>query len=542
MPRPPVHGPPRLGRGARDLHVLPTRVSLPATDRAPRAHQYTNPHHWNAVADEWTVPQPRLWRAHSDAVNSLLLARWLPEKRVARLLKTDLFDEAVSAGLFHSLDRAARQVVGIDVSQPINAAAAAQYPSLDTVLSDVRALAFADGTFDVVASISTLDHFRSDAEVEHALREIARVMRPGGTLVITVDNLGNPLVALRNRLPFRVVHWLGLVPYFVGRTYTVCDLEAILRSVAFDVEDRCALVHAPRVLAAAAARAIDRSGSERLRAAFLRGLMAWERLDLLPTRFATGHFVAVRAVKRPALGVARQAGGRRVSSPEAGFGPTQVRPAARLRFDDRPTHGALALAGRWAARALSVFRRRMLLISYPTGTSVIPAVRVASRASYRVLEPSELPAYDAFRTGHDPSVARARMARGDRCVVVWRGGRVAACCWSARGEVYVPYLDARLALAPGDVYHYDLFTAYEARGRGLLMGLIGAAAKVEQADGARRSVGLIAVENVTSWTAFRDLGVESVGEYTMLRVGPWRRYGTSKCTEPMPPLLRGRGG
>ncbi len=226
---------------------------------------------------------------------------------------------------------------------------------------------------------------------------------------------------------------------------------------------------------------------------------------------------------------------------DAGFGPTRVRPAARLRFDDRPTHGALAVAGRLAAKAISVVRRRMLLIVYPTGTSVIPTVRVASRAAYRVLEAAELPAYDAFRPNEDPSLARDRLARGDRCVVVWRGDRIAACCWTARGDVYVPYLDARLALAPGDVYHYDLFTAYESRGRGLLMALIAAAAKVEQADGARRSVGLIAVENVTSWTAFRDLGVASAGEYTMLRAGPWRRYATSVCTEPMPPLLRGRG-
>jgi hypothetical protein len=41
----------------------------------------------------------RLWRAHSDAVNKALVARWRPVGQMDTLLKTDLFDEAVSDGL-----------------------------------------------------------------------------------------------------------------------------------------------------------------------------------------------------------------------------------------------------------------------------------------------------------------------------------------------------------------------------------------------------------------------------------------------------------
>ena len=50
---------------------------------------------WDAMAAVWLErPPDGLWRRHSDAVNWGLLERWLPP-RLERVLKTDLFDEAV---------------------------------------------------------------------------------------------------------------------------------------------------------------------------------------------------------------------------------------------------------------------------------------------------------------------------------------------------------------------------------------------------------------------------------------------------------------
>src|SRR5204863_8026948 len=66
---------------------------------------------------------------------------------------------------------------------------------------DVRALPFADGSFDVVVSTSTLDHFQARADIDTALRELHRVLASDGLAVVTLDNPWNPLVALRNALP-----------------------------------------------------------------------------------------------------------------------------------------------------------------------------------------------------------------------------------------------------------------------------------------------------------------------------------------------------
>ena len=254
--------------------------------------------YWEGVAETWRATRPQtLWRAHSDAVNARLLAEWLPE-RVDRLLKTDLFDEAVGEGLYARLAARARVVAGIDVSGGVVGAATVGHAGLRGVQADVRRLPFADGVFDVVVSNSTLDHFAAAEELVAGLRELRRVLRPGGCLLVTLDNPANPIVALRARLPFPLLHRLGLVPYFVGVTCGPRELPRILAHEGFEVWETTAVLHCPRVLAVAVARVLDRRAGPRMRERFLRALMAWERLRRWPTRFRTGHFVAARAVRR----------------------------------------------------------------------------------------------------------------------------------------------------------------------------------------------------------------------------------------------------
>src|SRR5205085_1532177 len=71
---------------------------------------------------------------------------------------------------------------------------------------------------------------------------------PGGLAVVTLDNPRNPLVALRNALPFRP---LVLVPYYVGATLGPRGLGAALESVGFAVEELAAVMHVPRIAARA---------------------------------------------------------------------------------------------------------------------------------------------------------------------------------------------------------------------------------------------------------------------------------------------------
>jgi len=254
--------------------------------------------YWDAIVEAWqNTPPQALWRAHSDAINLALLARWLPEGRVQYLLKTDVFDEAVGDGLCSFLVSRAEQVVGMDISLSTLHAVRRRYANLRIVGADTRRLSFADDTFDVIVSLSTLDHFRSRDEIVVSLRELCRVLRPGGHLVLTLDNLANPAVALRNVLPFPLLQRLGIVPYYVGATYGPRLLRRLLPQVGFDVVEVSAVMHCPRVLAVPIARLLERGARVETLQRFSRLCVTFERLSQWPTRFVTSYFVAVRAVK-----------------------------------------------------------------------------------------------------------------------------------------------------------------------------------------------------------------------------------------------------
>lgn len=255
--------------------------------------------HWR-TDNAFTELQPpqTLWRQHSDAVNSAWLEARLPIAPAGRGLKTDLFDEALATGLLPMLAGRMRQVVAVDLSTRVFRAARDRHPVLHGAVGDVRALPFEDHTFDWIISNSTLDHFSSRTEIESSLEELHRLLRPNGTLLLTLDNLANPVVALRNALPYPLLRALGLVPYPMGASCGPFRLRQLVSQAGFEVLEMSALLHCPRVLAVAVARLLETRGSARTRARFLEVAMGFERLARSRTRFLSGHFIGVVAIKR----------------------------------------------------------------------------------------------------------------------------------------------------------------------------------------------------------------------------------------------------
>ena len=81
-------------------------------------------------------------------------------------------------------------MVGVDRSPGMLSVAATVSPELDLELGDVCALPFADATFDAVTCGLSLSHF---ADPDRALREILRVLRPGGRFVASAWGKGSRL-------------------------------------------------------------------------------------------------------------------------------------------------------------------------------------------------------------------------------------------------------------------------------------------------------------------------------------------------------------
>jgi SAM-dependent methyltransferase len=257
----------------------------------------TKADYWNGVADSWDGRRDRLWRAHSDALNIALCRRWLSDRPARRLLKTDLFDEAAGVGLWPQLLGLARHVDAIDISHTVARHARRRHP-IAAVTADVRHLPFPDCAFDTVVSNSTLDHFDDPGAISDGLRELHRVLDRDGRLLLTLDNGANPAVAIRNALPQGFLSTIGLIPYRMGRTLLPRAASDLLTKVGFAILERTAIVHSPRVAIIPLLRLLDRrpanhDGSGR----WLHAIERFEIAERWPTRFLTGHFVALLAIK-----------------------------------------------------------------------------------------------------------------------------------------------------------------------------------------------------------------------------------------------------
>ena len=147
-----------------------------------------------------------------------------------------------------------------------------------------------------MVSLSTLDHFRDPEDLAASLRQLGRIVRPGGLLLLTLDNPTNPLVALRNALPFGLLNRLGLSPYFVGATAGPAAGECWTRpgSPCWKPERACTVRVGWRCPCAGSSTAWP----AHLARAWLGCLDAMERLAELPTHLLTGYFLAVMARKR----------------------------------------------------------------------------------------------------------------------------------------------------------------------------------------------------------------------------------------------------
>ncbi len=253
--------------------------------------------YWNGIVDHGGVHLAYpAWRAYCDQLHLRLLDQWLGGTRFESALKTDLFDEAVGSGLVPELARISRRVVGLDLSGSIVDRAVSRHPFLEAQVADVRRTPFADGSFGFVLSNSTLDHFQDPRDLEQSLRELVRILAPGGQMLLTLDNPLNPIVAIRSRMPAGLFGRTSLAPYYVGHTLSLAPMVRLMEDFGCVVRSRGYLMHVPRLLFLHASRWFDAGtpGGRR----WLRFMMGFEALARLPSAPFTGHFAAVLVVKR----------------------------------------------------------------------------------------------------------------------------------------------------------------------------------------------------------------------------------------------------
>jgi len=232
-------------------------------------------------------------------VNLELTRRWSAGLRIRSVLKTDLFEEAFGRDhILFDIAPDAALVVGIDLALTTARRAAARnaLPAGHFLAADLRKLPFRGGCFDLIVSTSTLDHFSSAAEFRAALAELARILKPGGALIVTLDNLQNPFYRLLRRASRQ-----GWTPFRLGYTISLPGFVRVLEDAGLEVTATDYLIHNPR-----GASTLLFLGLRRLFGRFADGpirllLNCFAALGRLPSRAVTACFVAACARKPEAV-------------------------------------------------------------------------------------------------------------------------------------------------------------------------------------------------------------------------------------------------
>ncbi len=169
----------------------------------------------------------RRWRASrlgriTDSLEEALLFELIGPPASLRILEVGCGDGALATAL---AGRGA-DVTGVDVDPRMLRAARARAEAMGLALvfveADIRALPLLDASFDVVVAVTVLCFV---PDTQRAVREMARVLRPGGRMVIGELGRWNLWAARR-----RIKGWFGSATWRAARFRTARELERLVSS------------------------------------------------------------------------------------------------------------------------------------------------------------------------------------------------------------------------------------------------------------------------------------------------------------------------
>jgi SAM-dependent methyltransferase len=171
------------------------------------------------------IPEENYWFRRHEAVYAAVA----PRCAGATVLEAGC-GEGYGADL---LARVARLVVGLDLDVATAAHVVRRYPGVAVARANLVALPLASASVDAVVSLQVIEHLWDQALF---LRECLRVLRPGGTLVVSTPN----------RITFSPGPDAPLNPFHT-RELDPGELAALVGEAGFDAVEVRGLHHGPRL-------------------------------------------------------------------------------------------------------------------------------------------------------------------------------------------------------------------------------------------------------------------------------------------------------
>ena len=163
-----------------------------------------------------------------------------------RVLKLDLWNEAINTRILAWVAEQGARAVGIDASQIVTRRALQNSRregfGIEIVRADIRDLPFAADSFDVVYTMGTIEHID---EYRQAIAEVHRVLRPGGTAIIGVPNFWDPFL---RPLIVSFLEAIDRYPYAPEKSFTRAELRREVEAAGLNVVEMTGILALPGVL------------------------------------------------------------------------------------------------------------------------------------------------------------------------------------------------------------------------------------------------------------------------------------------------------
>lgn len=204
--------------------------------------------HWDKIAkkiDDLSSAPSTLYYKKSE-IN--LFRQYFGNLRGKKLLKLDLWNEVNNTRILSWAAKKGAKVYGIDISSYLVQKTKENFEKEglkgEFIVCDMRDLKLPNNHFDFIYTMGTLEHVH---DYEVAVREIYRVLKPGGKAIIGVPNKLDPFLR-----PILVVwfmnNFLGGYLYEPEHSFTRAEFSMLLKGTGFKILEDTGIFFLPGIL------------------------------------------------------------------------------------------------------------------------------------------------------------------------------------------------------------------------------------------------------------------------------------------------------